>query len=181
VLNAISDASAAAEKASLASGQDKHPLPGPDDPPWKMGGRISRNAISDAAAAAEKASLASRSDEHPHDPPCELGGRISQHGCDIPGTGTTFTALSNQIASVDPLLKELSALYEGNSTQPETDKCKIFIAAKMERVQDIPKQRDRIKESRVRGAKCGRTKGKTCRVVYSVQQEAKNAWDNSCR
>jgi hypothetical protein len=59
-----------------------------------------------------------------------LGGRISQHGCDIPGTETTFTALSNQIASVDPLLKELSALYEGNSTQPETDKCKIFIECK---------------------------------------------------
>jgi hypothetical protein len=43
--------------------------------------------------------------------------------CDGPGTGTEtiFTALSNQIANANPFTKELSALFEGNSTQPEIE------------------------------------------------------------
>jgi hypothetical protein len=51
--------------------------------------------------------------------------------CEGPGTETVFTALSNQIASLDPLIKEISALYEGNSTQAEIDECKTFLAAQM--------------------------------------------------
>jgi uncharacterized protein YydD (DUF2326 family) len=65
--------------------------------------------------------------------------------CDDPGTETVFTALSSHVASVDPcveksfikesvgpFIKEVSALYEGNSTQAEIEECKAFLAAQME-------------------------------------------------
>jgi hypothetical protein len=63
VTNAILAATAAAEKASLAIERGKHPLPGPDDPPWKFGSHISVDAVTDLAAAVEEES---RRDEHPH-------------------------------------------------------------------------------------------------------------------
>jgi hypothetical protein len=41
-------------------------------------------------------------------------------------------------------------------------------------MQDIPEQQDCSKESRAHESKCGETKGKTCAVICSAQQEAQN-------
>jgi hypothetical protein len=64
---------------------------------------------------------------------------------DGPETETVFTALISHVASVDPyiedlfmeesvgpFIKEVSALYEGNSTQAEIEEGKAFLAAQME-------------------------------------------------
>lgn len=67
--------------------------------------------------------------------------RLQQQQMDLP-TEAVYTALSNQILSgvdqfvkesVAPCVKELSALYEGNSTQAEIDACKTFLAAQREK------------------------------------------------
>jgi hypothetical protein len=75
------------------------------------------------------------------------------------GTETVFTTLSNQIASVDPFIKEISSLYEGNSTQAEINECKTYLGAG----QDIPEQRDCSEESRAHEAECGDRKENACR------------------
>lgn len=98
---------------------------------------------------------------------------------DVPGTETVFTALSNQIASVDPFVKEIASLYEGNSTQAEIDECKTFLGALMEQGKTFLNNKIVAKKAELMKPNGGGTKRKTSVVVCSVQQEAQNPRDSS--
>ena len=50
---------------------------------------------------------------------------------DGPTTELVFRDIIKQIVSVYIFIKEISALFEGNSTQAEIDKCKTFLAYQM--------------------------------------------------
>jgi hypothetical protein len=92
---------------------------------------------------------------HPRRSPSEKRRRSKASG-----TEAVFTALSNQIESVDPFIKEISALYEGNSTQAEIDECKTFLAAQMEECKTFLNSKIVAKKAELVKSNAGGAKGK---------------------
>ena len=56
---------------------------------------------------------------------------VCDDSSDGPTTELVFRDIIKQIVSVYIIIKEILALFEGNSTQAEIDKCKTFLAYQM--------------------------------------------------
>jgi hypothetical protein len=94
------------------------------------------------------------------------------------GTGEpVFIGLVNQIRTVDPIIKEISALYEGNSTEAEIEECKAFLAARMKECNaflksKIVKKKGELGNAVLAKSNEGAPKGK--RVSATVVSNKKN-------
>jgi hypothetical protein len=91
---------------------------------------------------------------------------------DSPRTESVFRSLSDETATVGPFIKEISALYEGNSTKAEVDECKRFLAAQMKECMAFLSCKIVKKKSELIKPDAGRPKGK--RVSSSVVSNKKH-------